>query len=79
MVPSHKNLSVVSGTEKTSPGVPLGAPHTRIARPKSFAKKGRLHACVSDFLKKSDLSRSDGSTPAYPSVSGARSADPVGA
>jgi hypothetical protein len=37
-------------------GRPLGAPHTRIATPKSFAKKSRSHACVSDFRKESDQS-----------------------
>jgi hypothetical protein len=33
--------------------LPPGIPHTRIAPPKSFPKKSRSHACVSDFRKES--------------------------
>jgi hypothetical protein len=41
--------------------LPPGIPHTRTAPPKSFSKKCRWHACVSDFLKKvRSIPRSDG-------------------
>jgi hypothetical protein len=59
--------------------LPPGIPHTRAAPPKSFSKKCRSHACVSDFLKKvRSIPRSDGvySTFILASFSGAAAEEP---